>query len=100
MKHIDTYINEFLISPKGITFFCEQVTNMLKGTKLTKDQISLMFDKLELKTLKSLSDFLAENDMSRFVSYQPSDDEFLREENKDSIISKISDYFIKYIINE
>jgi hypothetical protein len=100
MRHINTYINEFLVSPKGMTFFCEQVTNMLKGTKLTKDQISLMFNKLELNTLKSLSGFLAENDMSRFVSYQPSDDEFLKEENKDNIISKISDYFIKYIANE
>lgn len=92
MKPILEFING-----KKIYMF-EIIVKMLDGANIPKDVLIGMFSKLEMKELKGLSEYLYELDKQGFIAYQPSDDDFISESNKESVITKIADYFNKYIL--
>jgi len=95
MKSIVEYINESTKSQKN--FWAEQFINSLTGTGVTKDNVIKMFDNLDMDVIKSLSNYLYETDVKNYISYQPNNDEFIGDKNREKIISQISDYIIKYI---
>lgn len=95
MEHIDKYINEALSSSQ--TKQCEMIMKLFEGCGLTKDNFVTMLSKLEMKELQTLSAHISAVDNANYVAYQPKDDEFINESNKEDVVSKMADYFNKYI---
>lgn len=93
MKRLTDYIFESQLSDK---VFCEQFSIMFKNTKITKDMLIQILNNLGADFIKKLSKYFSTEDITNYVSYQPSDDLFINyESNKDQIINQISDYILK-----
>lgn len=87
-------------SKTKINYFIVQWAGSLADTKLTKEQIHKMLDNVaDIKTLKMISDYFYETDGKIYIAYQPADDDFLKDDKRDNIINKLSEYIYKYISN-
>lgn len=94
MKNLTEFINESKLSDK---VFCEQFSVMFKGTKLNKDTIKIILGNLNKDFIELLSNSFADTDNSNYLAYQPNDDLFINyADNKETIISQISEYILKY----
>ena len=93
MKRLTDYIFESQLSDK---VFCEQFSIMFKNTKITKDILVQILNNLSLDFVKKLSKYFSTEDITNYVSYEPSEDLFINyNSNKDKIINQICDYIIK-----
>ena len=93
MKRLTDYIFESQLSDK---VFCEQFSIMFKNTKITKDILKQILNNLSLDFVKKLSKYFSTEDITNYVSYEPSDDLFINyNSNKDKIINQIADYMLK-----
>lgn len=93
MKRLNDYIFESQLSDK---VFCEQFSIMFKNTKITKDILKQILNNLSLEFVKKLSKYFSTEDITNYVSYEPSDDLFINYKlNKEQIINQICDYIIK-----
>lgn len=101
MKTIYEYIKESEGSeeqPKPKAWI-EIINLMLQNAKgISKETLSNMLKPLYPDRLKKLCGFWNDTDGSKFITYQPSDDEFIKEENKDKICNQLADYIINAII--
>lgn len=100
MKSIIRYINEDV---KKHPLWCSVALSIFKGGKnITKESISnmiLSMCNIEGR-LKKFSDYLADEYASEYLAYQPSDDEFLKNETKNKITDQIAEFILKYIIEK
>lgn len=93
MKRLTNYIFESQLSDR---VFCEQFSIMFKNTKITKDILKQILNNLSLEFVKKLSKYFSTEDITNYVSYEPSDDLFINyESNKEQIINQIADYMLK-----
>lgn len=93
MKRLTDYIFESQLSDK---VFCDQFSIMFKGTKITKDILIQILNNLSPEFIKKISKYFSTEDITNYVSYEPSDDLFINyETNKEQIINQIADYMIK-----
>jgi hypothetical protein len=97
MKELNEYINEALSTSQAKQ--CQMIMKMFENCGLTKDNFATMLSKLDMKELQSLATYISSVDNANFVAYQPKDDEFLKDSNKEQVIDKISQYLFKYIAN-
>lgn len=88
-------LSEALMTKKN-EFFVETFINILEGSNLFKDNIERMLSKLDMTILKSINDYL--KDRKEFLPYETNADEFLNNINKDSIINKLVEFMIKFIV--
>jgi hypothetical protein len=94
MKELSTYILEQLKAGDAAKVF----VNSIRASKITTDQIKVMLNNFQtMQDLKFISDYLEETDGKNYISYQPADDEFLSDKNKESIIDRIAEYLNKNI---
>lgn len=94
MKNLIQYITESKLSD---TVFCEQFSRMFINTKLTKDTLTIILNNLDKDFVLLLSKYFSENDASNYLAYDPGEDMFINyNENKEKIISQISEYLSKY----
>lgn len=94
MKNLIQYITESKLSD---TVFCEQFSRMFVGTKLSKDVLTIILNNLDKDFVLLLSKYFADNDASNYLAYDPGEDMFINyNENKEKIISQISEYLSKY----
>ena len=97
MKNINEYITE---EARKFPLWCEIITNMFKTSKnLTKELIADMLDSFcDVEgRMKKFSDYLADTYSKEYLAYQPNDDEFLKDENKDKIKGQIAEFITKYV---
>lgn len=98
MTTLNEYINESLTrTQKWIVGSI--VVDMLKGSKLTKEQINNMFNNLDLAIIADIEDYIYNTDKENFMAYSADKDEFLKNDNKPNIINKLSDYFGTFVVN-
>ena len=95
MKKLNNYINEALSVSQ--TKQCEMIIKIFENCGLTKDNFATMLSKLDMKELQSLTTYISSIDNANFVAYQPKDDEFISDSNKEAVVNKIADYLNKYI---
>lgn len=95
MKTIYEYINEELTKPKAWIEIANLMFQNAKG--ITKETLSNMLSPLYPERLQKLCNYWTEIDGSKFITYQPSDDDFIKEENKDKICNQLADYIINNI---
>lgn len=92
-------LNEYLIyeSKLSDSVFCEQFSKMFIGTKLTQDTIKIILNNIDKDFIQKLSKYFVETDNSNYLAYDPGEDTFINyNDNKDKIISQISEYIMKY----
>ena len=94
MKNLIQYITESKLSD---SVFCEQFSRMFINTKLTKDTLTIILNNLDKDFVLLLSKYFSENDASNYLAYDSGEDMFINyNENKEKIISQISEYLSKY----
>lgn len=92
-------LNEYLIyeSKLSDSVFCEQFSKMFVGTKLPQDTIKIILNNIDKDFIEKLSKHFTETDNSNYLAYDPGEDTFINyDDNKDKIISQISEYIMKY----
>ena len=92
-------LNEYLIyeSKLSDSVFCEQFSKMFIGTKLPQDTIKIILNNIDKDFIQKLSNHFVETDNSNYLAYDPGEDTFINyNDNKDKIISQISEYIMKY----
>lgn len=95
MKRINEYLYEALNKSKIDKY--ETILKMVEGSKINKDNIKDMIDKLSMDELKEMSQYLYDKDMENFIAFKPSDDDFISNNNHDKICSMIADYLHKNV---
>ena len=95
MKKFNEYILEELGKPKAWI----EITNLMfqNAKGITKETLSEMLKPLYPERLQKLCEYWNAIDASKFITYQPSDDDFLKEENKDKICNQLAEYIINNI---
>ena len=94
MKRLTDYIFESQLSDR---VFCERFSIMFKDTKISKDMLIQILHNLSADSVKKLSKYFSTEDITNYVSYEPSDDLFINyNSNKDKIINQIAEYIVKY----
>ena len=92
-------LNEYLIyeSKLSDSVFCEQFSKMFIGTKLPQDTIKIILNNIDKDFIQKLSNHCVETDNSNYLAYDPGEDTFINyNDNKDKIISQLSEYIMKY----
>lgn len=98
MKSLNIYLCEGL-SNKQQEIISGIFSNLFIGSKLTKDTIYLLLNNLSKEIIQLLSKTFSEEDSSNYLAYEPNEDLFIKfEDNKDKILSQISEYISKYKI--
>lgn len=98
MKSLNSFINESL-SNKQKVLIGQLFSTMFKDTKLSKDQISSILQNLDQEMILEISKYFSNKESKDYLSYDPGEDMFLNfNDNKDRIISQISEYISKYKI--
>lgn len=92
------YINESLTKTQRM-IVGSIVIDMLKGSRVTNEQLRVMFNNLELDILENINDYLYTTDKENFIAYSSDKDEFLIKSNKEKIVNKLVDYLGKSIVN-
>jgi hypothetical protein len=72
---------------------------MFKDTKINKEQIGIILGNLDKEELLEISKYFSENESSDYLAYEPNEDMFINfDDNKEKIISQISEYINKFKI--
>lgn len=92
MKTLVQYIKEAMLRPEDL--FIQSI----KDAKLSKDNISSMLMNMDMKTVQKISDKLKEEYSDEYFAYEPSKDSFLKQSERESIIDKMSDFCLKFVV--
>ena len=88
MKDLVTYIKEQLKAE-------EAILTSIKADGLNRDQMISILSQNDMKTLKSISNILKTHHKENYFPYEPANDDFLNDKNKDDICGKIADAVMK-----
>lgn len=105
MKTINEYIYE---NENKHPLWCKIAMAMFIGANgigsnrvknLTKESVTGMINTLcdVNGRLKKFSDYLADEYPKDYLAYQPADDEFLKKENNEKIVSQIAEFIVKLV---
>lgn len=95
MLSLCNFINESL-SNKQKDLIGQMFSSMFKNTKVSKEQLTAIFNNLDKEIILEISKYFSNNEQNDYLPYDPGEDMFINyEENKDRIISQISEYIQK-----
>jgi len=95
MLSLCNFINESL-SNKQKDLIGQIFSSMFKDTKVSKEQLTAIFNNLDKEIILEISKYFSNNEQNDYLPYDPGEDMFINyEENKDRIISQISEYIQK-----
>lgn len=96
MQSLNIFINEML-SNKQKELIGKLFSTMFKDTKINKEQIGIILKNLDKEELLEISKYFSNNESSDYLAYEPNEDMFINfEDNKEKIISQISEYISKF----
>ena len=96
MQSLNIFINEML-SNKQKELIGKLFSIMFKDTKINKEQFGIILGNLDKEELLEISKYFSENESSDYLAYEPNEDMFINfEDNKEKIISQISEYISKF----
>jgi hypothetical protein len=96
MKELNKYILEELDKPKPWIEVFNTIFQSAEG--ISKDTITSMLKPLYPDRLRKLCKYWDDTDSQKFITYQPNDDEMLKEENKDKICKQLAEYIFNNIV--
>lgn len=98
MTTLSEYINESLTKTQRL-IVGSIVIDMLKGSKVTPEQLKQMFGNIELNIVQDIEDYIMTTDKENAMPYMSDKDEFLVKDNSEKIIDKLCKYFSTYVVN-
>ena len=98
MTTLAEYINESLTKTQRL-IVGSIVVDMLKGSKVTAEQLKLMFSNIDLNIIQDIEDYIMTVDKANAIPYMSDKDDFLIKDNKDNIVDKLCMYFSTYVVN-
>lgn len=90
MKSLVQYIEESLKAE-------EMFITAIKDNKFTKEQIVSMLTNMDIKDIKKISDKFKQDYEDDYFAYEPSKDDFLKNNEKEKIAGKMADFCLKFI---
>ena len=95
MISLYNFINESL-SNKQKELIGQIFSSMFKDSKVSKEQLTIIFNNLDKEIILEISKYFSNNEQKDYLPYDPGEDMFINyEENKDRIISQLSEYIQK-----
>lgn len=95
MISLHSFIDESL-SNKQKDLIGQLFSSMFKDSKVSKDQLTIILNNLDKEIILEISKYFSTNEQQDYLAYDPGEDMFINyEENKDKIISQISEYIQK-----
>lgn len=87
------------LTQRQVEIVGDVVLSMLKGSKLTSEQLTNMFMSLSIDYIKKIEDYVKTIDKENSIAYIADNDEFLIESNKKNIVDKFVKYLSTFIVN-
>ena len=97
MTSLEQYISESMTRTQRL-IVGSIVVDMLRGSKLTPEQMNTMFSNLDLGIISDIENYIITVDKENFMPYMSDKDEFLVKDNAEKIIDKLCKYFSSFIV--
>lgn len=97
MTSLEQYISESLTKTQRM-IVGSIVIDMLKNSKLTSEQLNVMFNNIDLKIISDIENYILSTDKENAMPYMADKDDFLIQANSEKIINNLCKYFVTYII--
>lgn len=98
MTTLTEYINESLTKVQKL-IVGSIIIDMLKGSKLTPEQLKTMFSNLELNIIADIEEYIITTDKENAMPYMADKDEFLVKNSSEKIINNLCKYFSTFIVD-
>ena len=97
MTSLEQYISESLTKTQRM-IVGSIVVDMLRGSKLTPEQLNSMFNNLDLEIISDIENYISSTDKENSMPYMADKDDFLVKNNSEKIIDNLCKYFTTYIV--
>lgn len=97
MTSLEQYISESLTKTQRM-IVGSIVIDMLKNSKLTSEQLNVMFNNIDLKIISDIENYILSTDKENAMPYMADKDDFLIQANSEKIINNLCKYFVTYIV--
>lgn len=97
MTSLEQYISESLTKTQRM-IVGSIVIDMLKGSKLTPEQLNAMFNNIDIKIISDIENYILSTDKENAMPYMADKDDFLIQANSEKIINNLCKYFVTYIV--
>lgn len=97
MTSLEQYISESLTKTQRM-IVGSIVVDMLKGSKLTPEQLNSMFNNLDLEIISDIENYISSTDKENSMPYMADKDDFLVKNNSEKIIDNLCKYFATYVV--
>ena len=99
MKEFTEFINESLTRTQRM-IVGSVIIDMLRGSGVEPDKLNKMFNNLDIEIIENVEKFLYSTDKENFMAYAAAKDEYLRKDNKTSIVSRLVKYISTFVTNQ
>ena len=97
MTSLEQYISESLTKTQRM-LVGSIVIDMLRGSKLTPEQLNSMFSNLDLKIIADIENYISSTDKENSMPYMADKDDFLVNSKAEKIIDNLCKYFATYVV--
>lgn len=97
MTTLEQYISESLTKTQRM-IVGSIVVDMLRGSKLTPEQLNSMFNNLDLKIISDIENYISSTDKENAMPYMADKDDFLVKDKSEKIIDNLCKYFSTYVV--
>ena len=97
MTSLEQYIAESLTKTQRM-IVGSIVIDMLKNSKLTSEQLNVMFNNIDLNIISDIENYILSTDKENAMPYMADKDDFLIKANSEKIINNLCKYFVTYIV--
>lgn len=97
MTSLEQYISESLTKTQRM-IVGSIVVDMLRGSKLTPEQLNSMFNNLDLEIISDIENYISSTDKENSMPYMADKDDFLVKNNSEKIIDNLCKYFATYVV--
>ena len=97
MTSLEQYISESLTKTQRM-LVGSIVIGMLRGSKLTPEQLNAMLSNLDLKIIADIENYISSTDKENSMPYMADKDDFLVNSKSEKIIDNLCKYFATYVV--
>lgn len=97
MTSLEQYISESMTKTQRM-IVGSIVVDMLRGSKLTPEQLNSMFNNLDLEIISDIENYISSTDKENSMPYMADKDDFLVKNNSEKIIDNLCKYFATYVV--
>ena len=97
MTSLEQYISESMTKTQRM-IVGSIVVDMLRGSKITPEQLNSMFNNLDLEIISDIENYISSTDKENSMPYMADKDDFLVKDKSEKIIDNLCKYFAAYVV--